>query len=100
MQKILLTGMLAAALLVPAAAYAQTTSISPTPDAKTDRTLVIQSAQVLAIGAGVIVGAVVAEALISTRIALLVGGVAGGYLANIWYTGREIDIHMDTPPKI
>ena len=56
-------------------------------------------AQWLAIGAGVVVGAVVVDALIPADLAYIVGGVVGGYLANVWYNGRQLELHMGTVPK-
>jgi len=100
MTKALLAGMLAAGLLAPAAVHAQSApSTTAELQAKTEQIFVIRPAQVLAIGAGVVVGVVVIEALIPTELGYLVGGVVGGYLANVWYTGRQLEIHMGTPPR-
>jgi hypothetical protein len=96
MQKTLLSAVLAAGLLAPAAAYAQPSSTITVPDGNTGHVWVIRPIQVLAIAAGVVVGAVVVEALIDTEIGYLVGGVAGGYLADVWYNGGQFEIHMDT----
>jgi hypothetical protein len=27
------------------------------------------------------------------------GGIVGGYLANVWYNGREVQLQMTTAPK-
>jgi|SRR6185312_12819148 len=101
MHKALLTGILAAGLLAPAAVYAQPASGSAASlDTKSEQVFVIRPGQVLAIGAGVIVGAVVFEAVLSSEVGVIVGGVVGGYLANVWYNGRQVELHLGTPPKV
>lgn len=100
MYKALLTGLLAAGLLTPVAAYAQpASSTALAPETKTERMLVILPGQILAIGAGVVVGVVAIEALIPTELGYLVGGIIGGYVANIWYHGQWLEIQAGTPPK-
>jgi hypothetical protein len=54
---------------------------------------VIQPGQWVAITAGVIAGAAAMEVLVPTRLLYIMGGVAGGYLANTWYDGRRVEIH-------
>jgi len=51
------------------------------------------------IGAGIVSGAVVVEALVSTDFGYLVGGIVGGYLADVWYNGQQLELHLGTPPK-
>jgi hypothetical protein len=100
MQKTLLAGILAASVVAPTAVYAQPTPAAPAvSDPKTEQVFVVRPAQVLAIGAGVVVGIVVMEALIPTELGYIAGGIVGGYLANVWYGGRQLEIHMGTVPK-
>lgn len=98
MQKAVLAGLLATSLAAPVGAYAQPAS-SAAPTSTTEQLMVIRPAQWLVIGAGVVVGAVVIDALIPTDLGYIVGGVVGGYLANVWYNGRQIEVHMGTAPK-
>lgn len=101
MRKAIITGVLATSMLLPAVAHAQAAAPAAPPAViKTEPLVVIRPAQVLAIGAGVIVGVVVAEALVSTELGLLAGGAIGGYLANIWYGGGQLELHTVVPPKI
>jgi hypothetical protein len=53
----------------------------------------------MAIGAGVVVGAAVLDVIMPSNVAFVVGGVVGGYLANVWYGGREVQIQMTTTPR-
>ena len=98
MQKAVLAGLLATSLAAPVGAYAQPASSSASA-ATTEQIMVIRPAQWLAIGAGVVVGAVVIDALIPGDLAYIAGGIVGGYLANVWYNGRQIELHMGTAPK-
>ena len=98
MHKAVLVGLLATSLAAPVGAYAQPAP-SAAPTSATEQIMVIRPAQWLAIGAGVVVGAVVIDALIPTDLGYIVGGIVGGYLANVWYTGRQIEVHMGTTPK-
>jgi hypothetical protein len=87
-------------LLLPIAALAESAPPPPSPPAiKTDQVFVIRPTQVLMIGAGIVSGAVVVEALFSTDFGYLVGGVVGGYLAHVWYNGQQLELHLGTPPK-
>ena len=98
MHKAVLVGLLATSLAAPVGAYAQPAPAAA-PTSATEQIMVIRPAQWLAIGAGVVVGAVVIDALIPTDLGYIVGGIVGGYLANVWYTGRQIEVHMGTTPK-
>jgi hypothetical protein len=98
MHKAVFVGLLATGLAAPVGAYAQPAS-SAAPSATTEQIMVIRPAQWLAIGAGVVVGAVVVDALIPTDLGYIVGGLVGGYLANVWYNGHQIELHMGTVPK-
>lgn len=99
MQKAILVGVLAASLAAPVASYAQPAS-SAASSAKTEEVFNIRPSQWLAIGAGVIVGAAVLDMVLPSQMAFVVGGVVGGYLANVWYNGREVQIQMSTAPKV
>ena len=98
MQKAILVGVLAASLAAPVACYAQPASSAAS--AKTEEVFNIRPSQWLAIGAGVIVGAAVLDVILPSQMAFVVGGVVGGYLANVWYSGREVQIQMSTAPKV
>jgi predicted MFS family arabinose efflux permease len=100
MQKLLLVLLLAATLFAPAAASAQPVPpAAPAPDTKT-HVYVVRPIQVLAIGAGAVVGAAVLETLGTAEVGYLVGAVVGGYLAAIWYDDLKFEIHTGAPPKI
>ena len=99
MHKTLLAATLAAGLFVPAAYAQPASSPGPKTDATTEHVWTIRPAQVLAVAAGVVGGAVVVAALVDTEIAYVVGGVAGGYFANLWYNGGEFEVHVSRPPK-
>ena len=63
------------------------------------RSSVLRPAQWLAVGAGVVVGAAVLDVIMPSNVAFVVGGIVGGYLANVWYNGREVQLQMTTAPK-
>lgn len=96
MIKAVLPAMLAVSVAFPIqAAVAQ-----PAPAASvSESTIVIRPAHLVAIGAGVLGGIVVGEALLSTDIGVVVGGVLGGYLAHVWYGGRQIEVNLGVTPK-
>ncbi len=105
MRKSMLTGALAAGLIVPMGAYAQpappgagANAATMQTGSKSDPSFSFSPPQVVALGAGVVAGVMVAEAFVSTDLGVLVGGIVGGYLANIWYTGARIDMHVVYPP--
>ena len=95
MQKAVFVGLLAASLAAPIAANAQTAGSA----AGTDQVVTIRPAQWLTVGAGVVVGAAVLDVIMPTNVAFIVGGVVGGYLANAWYNGREVQLNMTTAPR-
>ena len=64
-----------------------------------EEVVVIRPAQWLAVGAGVVVGAAVLDVIMPSNVAFVVGGIVGGYLANVWYSGREVQLQMTTAPK-
>jgi hypothetical protein len=100
MQRTALVVLLAAWLLAPIVSYAESAPpAAAAPAVKSDQIFVLRPAQLLAVGAGVVVGAALIEALLPTELGYIVGGAVGGYLANIWYSGRELEIHLGTPPK-
>ncbi len=96
MHKAVLVGFLAASLAAPVAAYAQPATTAPAPK---DEVITVRPAQWLAVGAGVVVGAAVLDVILPGNVAFVVGGVVGGYLANVWYNGREVQVQMTTTPK-
>jgi len=97
MHKAMLVGLLATSLTAPVAAYAQPAAISA--PRSTDEVVVVRPSQWLAIGVGVVVGAAVLDVIMPSNVAFVVGGVVGGYLANTWYNGREVQLQMSTVPK-
>ena len=101
MHKAIIVGVLAAGLSAPVAAYAQPAASAParTATAATEDVITVRPAQWLAIGAGVVVGAAVLDVFMPSNVAFVVGGVVGGYLANVWYNGREVTLQMSTSPK-
>lgn len=94
MRKAMLIGFLAVGLAGPVAAYAQSTAPAPAQPTKVDVSI---DPQWLVIGAGVVVGAVVLNAAVDTNLAYVIGGVVGGYLADLWYSGH--DVQIITTPK-
>jgi hypothetical protein len=97
MHKAILVGLLAAGLTAPVAAFAQPAASAPARAA--EDVVTVRPAQWLAIGAGVVVGAAVLDVIMPSNVAFVVGGVVGGYLANVWYGGREVQIQMTTTPR-
>ena len=97
MHKAMLAGLLATSLTAPVAAYAQPAAA---PSARAaEEIVVIRPAQWLTIGVGVVVGAAVLDVIMPSNVAFVLGGIAGGYLANVWYNGRELQLQMATVPK-
>ena len=78
---------------MPAAAQAQAAGPAPA----SEELIVVRPSQLLAIGAGVVVGALVAQVAVPTRLGLLAGAVIGGYLGDFWYSGSQIEVHINTP---
>ena len=101
MRTTICSGVLAISLLVPAMASAQAATPAPAAPAPaapaSEETLVLRPTQLLAIGAGVVVGALVAEVAVPTRLGLLAGAVIGGYLGDFWYTGSQLEFHVTAP---
>lgn len=64
-----------------------------------DSLLVIRPAHLAAIGVGVVGGLIVGEAILATDLGVIVGGVLGGYLAHVWYGGRQIELVTGPAPK-
>ncbi len=96
MHKAVLVGLLATSLAAPVGAYAQPATSAP---ARSEEVITIRPAQWLAVGAGVVVGAAVLDVILPSNVAFIVGGVVGGYLANVWYNGREVQVQMSTSPR-
>jgi hypothetical protein len=51
------------------------------------------------VGAGVVVGAAVLDVIMPSNVAFVVGANVSGNLANVWYSGREVQLQMTTAPK-
>ncbi len=87
-------GLFAAGLGLSATAYAQTTPAAPAAPARAATaqpasdatTITVNVGQLLTIAGGAVVGAILLDVVLPTRIAYIFGGVAGGALANAWYT--------------
>ncbi len=94
MRNTVCSGVLALSLLVPAVASAQTPA-APAP--ASEQLIVMRPAQLLAIGAGVVVGALVFQVAIPTRLGLIAGAVIGGYLGDFWYSGNQLELHITAP---
>jgi len=99
MHKAIMVGLLATSLAAPVSAYAQQPATSAAPSKTAEEVFTVRPAQWLAIGVGVVVGAAVLDIVLPSQVAFVVGGVIGGYLANVWYTGREVQLQMTTTPK-
>jgi hypothetical protein len=95
MHKAILVGLLATGLTAPVATYAQTAA----PAKPAEEVVILRPAQWLAVGAGIVVGAAVLDVIMPSNVAFVVGGIVGGYLANVWYNGREVQLQMTTAPK-
>ena len=98
MHKAILVGLLATSLTAPVAAYAQPAASAPARSAA-EEVVLIRPSQWLAIGVGAVVGAAVLDVIMPSNVAFVLGGVVGGYLANTWYNGREVQLQMTTVPK-
>ena len=95
MHKAILVGLLVTGLTAPVSTYAQTAA----PAKPAEEVVILRPAQWLAVGAGVVVGAAVLDVIMPSNVAFVVGGIVGGYLANVWYNGREVQLQMTTAPK-
>lgn len=98
MHKAVFIGLLATSLAAPIAANAQTASSAPAAAANNE-VFTIRPTQWLTVGVGVVVGAAVLDVIMPSNVAFVVGGVIGGYLANTWYTGKDVQIEMTATPK-
>lgn len=87
------------AVLAVSLAFPMQAAMAQTPAAPSESTIVIRPAHIVAIGAGVLGGIVVGEAILATDLGVVVGGVLGGYLAHVWYGGRQIELNIGTAPK-
>ncbi len=87
MRKVAILAMLALFGLLPFAASAQQRAPTPTPAPQAQGQMMdsVNVNKVLAIGAGVVIGAVVLETLAVGDAMVLVGGVAGGLIGAWWY---------------
>lgn len=92
MRNLLRSGILALTLLVPVMASAQ----GPAAPAN-EQLIVLRPGQLLAIGAGVVIGALAFQVAVPSRLGLLAGAVIGGYLGDFWYTGSQLELHVTTP---
>ena len=100
MRKLMLTLLIAAIGVLPAAAYADKPTIVPVQaPAPSGAEMGIDPAKVIAIGAGVVIGATVFSSLLSFRGAAALGAVVGGLIGNWWYGDRS-DIASLEPRKM
>lgn len=97
MIKAVMPAVLAVSIAFPM--QAATAQPAPASAGPTDNIIVIRPAHIAAIGIGVLGGIVVGEALLATDLGVVVGGVLGGYLAHVWYGGRQIEVNLGTAPK-
>jgi len=96
MFKVVLPAVMVVSLAVaPLPALAQSGGSSTTSDSL----LVIRPAHLAAIGIGVVGGLIVGEAILATEMGVIVGGVLGGYLAHVWYGGRQIELITAPAPR-
>lgn len=93
MRKTVLIGLLVTGLAVPVAAQAQATA-SATPPTSTQ---IVLDPQWLGIAAGAVVGAAVFSLALDAKAGLIIGGIVGGYVTNIWM--REHDVRIVSAPK-
>jgi hypothetical protein len=100
MRKLLLTIAIAALGLSPACAYADQQFIVPVQQSapSTAGSDGMDSGKVLAVGAGIVIGAAVFSSALSFRGATLLGAVAGGLVGSWWYGDRS-DIAPLAPRK-
>ena len=99
MRKLLLAILVAAIGVLPVAAYADELRIIPVQlPAPPVVEPGVDPAKVIAIGAGIVIGATVFSSLLSFRGATLLGAVAGGMIGNWWYGDRS-DIATLQPRK-
>lgn len=93
MRKFLIVSALTLATCLPVAAHAQQQSKPPPPAHEAmGHHAGFDGHKMLAIGVGVVAGAVIVGSTIGMRTATILGGVAGGLLANWWYNE-----HMSAP---
>ena len=89
MQRLLLFGFLCCIAVLPAAADTrdglQMAALSDAPQVE-----VVDSFEVLAVGAGILIGAAAGYFLVPVSAGTLVGAVAGGIVGDWWYK-RETD---------
>jgi hypothetical protein len=100
MRKLILTVLVAAIGVLPIVAHADELRIVPaqlpTPPAVEPG---VDPAKVIAIGAGIVIGATVFSSLLSFRGATVLGAVVGGMVGNWWY-GDHSDIATLEPRKL
>jgi hypothetical protein len=97
MRKLLLTIAIATLGLAPAIAYADQAVIIPVQQSAPSSDG-MDGGKVLAIGAGIVIGAAVFSSALSFRGATLLGAVAGGLVGSWWYGDRS-DIAPLAPRK-
>jgi hypothetical protein len=97
MRKAVLIGTLAVSLTGPVAAYAQSAAPAPT---RTATTYVIEPLEWLATGVGAVIGAAWFHYWLPGNIAVVVGGLGGGFAAFLFYnTYEQYEIYVTTKPK-
>src|SRR5438270_3162289 len=100
MRKLLLTVLIAAIGVLPIAAHADELRIVPVQlPAAPGSEPGMDPAKVIAIGAGIVIGATVFSSLLAFRGATVLGAVVGGMVGNWWY-GDHSDIATLEPRKL
>jgi uncharacterized membrane protein len=89
MKKLLLAGFVCSIAVLSAAAYAQMAALPDPPQVE-----VTDSFQVLAVGAGILIGTTAGYLLIPLSAGTLVGAVAGGLVGDWWYKRETSDYQL------
>jgi uncharacterized membrane protein YczE len=93
MQRLLLSGFLCCIAVLPAAADArdglQMAALSDAPQVE-----VVDSFEVLAVGAGILIGAAAGYFLVPVSAGTLVGAIAGGIVGDWWYKQEADDYRL------
>ncbi|MBI1774070.1 MAG: hypothetical protein HYR63_01860 [Proteobacteria bacterium] len=97
MRRLLTIAFVAMIALLPVSGYAQQAAPAPAP--AMPQLGGLSGGKALAIGAGILVGAVIVSTPLSVRGATLLGALAGGVLASWWYDERSAALALDPTKK-